>query len=70
MAAVGETAEKISRLSIKDGSSNADFAASAPNLRKNLSILSAEQVRSIVNALVWFLCVSARDEKSENECLF
>ncbi|XXG40701.1 hypothetical protein AAC387_Pa01g1351 [Persea americana] len=44
MAAVGETAEKISRLSIKDGSSNADFAASAPNLRKNLSILSAEQI--------------------------
>lgn len=49
MAAVGETAEKISSLSIKDGSSNADLAASAPNLQKNLSILSAEQVRSIVN---------------------
>lgn len=45
MSSAGETAQKLFNLSINNGSSNADWAASAPNLQKNLSILSTDQIQ-------------------------
>ncbi|XP_058072135.1 UDP-sugar pyrophosphorylase-like isoform X2 [Magnolia sinica] len=40
----GSTAEKVSNLSINGGSSDGSWAASAPNLQKNLGILSSEHI--------------------------
>ncbi|KAL5995747.1 hypothetical protein ACLOJK_025816 [Asimina triloba] len=44
MASAKSTAEKLSNLSIGGDSSNGSWAASAPNLQKNLGILSSDQI--------------------------